>query len=450
MRSFARDCGSTLTEPTRHATQANNAGRALITRSISCGGWENRQVSPADSPGPRRTWFPLITAVYGPTLLASIGFGAVIPMIALRAIELGAGAGLAAFITSLSGLATLAFDLPAGVIAARLGEKRSIVAACLTDVVIFGIVSVSHSLVLLGVCVFVHGMTGSVFGLARSTYLTTVLPLRHRARGMSSLGGVFRVGWFIGPLASSAIIARGEIQHAFIFAAIMSLTAALVTLATKDLPGEQNPSDKNASAKPRTLHVLRTHRHSLLTIGLGCLALMVIRSSRQTVIPLWAEASGLSASTTSLIYAISMSFDILLFFPGGAIMDRFGRWFVCVPSMFVMSVGVLVLPLTHTQLAITLVACLIGLGNGVSSGIVLTLGADTAPRFGRTQFLAGWRMLADTGSALGPLMISLASTIAGLGAAALVVGSFGILGVAWLSRWVPRTPEQLATLAPDD
>ena len=91
-----------------------------------------------------------------------------------------------------------------------------------------------------------------------------------------------------------------------------------------------------------------------------------------------------------------------------------------------------------------------GLGNGVSSGIVLTLGADASPRFGRTQFLAGWRMLSDTGSAAGPLMISAAASLAGLGPASVVVGVFGVLGGLWLARWVPRTPEQLAAFTPDD
>lgn len=398
----------------------------------------------------RRDWWRLIAAIYGPTLLASIGFGAIIPMIALRATELGASAGLAALITSMSGLATLLFDLPAGTVAARFGEKWSIVLACVTDAVIFGAVFWSQSLVVLAICVFIHGMTGSIFGLARSTYLTTALPLRYRARGMSSLGGVFRVGWFIGPLAASAIVARGEIRDAFVFAAAMSLLAAAVTLAMRDLPTDAAQSLDADGHKPHTLSVLSSHRRSLLTVGMGCLALMAIRSSRQTIIPLWSESAGLSASTTSFIYAVSMAFDILLFFPGGAIMDRFGRWFVCVPSMFVMSVGLLLLPLSHTQVAITLVACVIGLGNGVSSGIVLTLGADAAPRFGRTQFLAGWRMLADTGNAAGPLMISAAASVAGLGPAALVVGVFGLLGGFWLSHWVPRTPDQLAALHPDD
>ncbi|MDO5684264.1 MAG: MFS transporter, partial [Propionibacteriaceae bacterium] len=73
--------------------------------------------SGADQPRSRRQWLQLIASIYGPTLLASVGFGAIIPLIALQASALGASLGLAAFIAGLSGIATMIFDLPAGTIA---------------------------------------------------------------------------------------------------------------------------------------------------------------------------------------------------------------------------------------------------------------------------------------------------------------------------------------------
>lgn len=412
---------------------------------------QTQPVSPEpDEARSRRGWGQLIVAIYGPTLLASIGFGAIIPLIALQASALGASLGLAAFITGLSGIAMLLFDLPAGLIAARLGERTSIVAACLTDALVLVAVYLANSLPVLALAVFVHGMTGSVFGLARQTYLTEAIPLPYRARGMSTLGGVFRIGGFLGPLVGSLILARGEIRDAFVFAACTSLIAAVVTMGLPALPSDRRGQLDDQGHRPRTWAVLRGHRRTLLTVGVGCLGLMMVRASRQVIIPLWAAANGLSASMVSLIFALSMAFDVALFLPGGAIMDRYGRWWVCVPSMFVMSLGILILPLTQSGTAIAAVACLLGLGNGVSSGIVLTLGADASPRFGRAQFLAGWRLISDTGQTLGPLVIAGVTALAGLAAAAVAVGALGCVGGAWLARWVPRTPDELAAFRPDD
>lgn len=108
------------------------------------------------------------------------------------------------------------------------------------------------------------------------------------------------------------------------------------------------------------------------------------------------------------------------------------------PAIATMSAGLLVLPLTHHAATIALVAALLGVGNGVSSGIVITLGADVSPTWGRSQFLAGWRLFADSGNAVGPLVVSAVAGAAGLPASALTVGVIGLVGTWWLSRYVPR------------
>ena len=63
------------------------------------------------------------------------------------------------------------------------------------------------------------------------------------------------------------------------------------------------------------------------------------RATRQSIIPLWADAQGLDAATISVIFGLSAAVDMLLFYPGGAIMDRYGRVFVAVPAMIVLGAG---------------------------------------------------------------------------------------------------------------
>ena len=49
----------------------------------------------------------------------------------------------------------------------------------------------------------------------------------------------------------------------------------------------------------------------------------------------------------------------------------------------------------------------LGFGNGIGSGIVMRLGADSAPHDDRTRFLGIWRMLVDLGASGGPLLLSI-------------------------------------------
>ncbi len=136
---------------------------------------------------------------YGPTLLVSIGQGAILPLVALSARDLGAGIGLAAFFVALIGLGQLVGDLPAGALAARIGEQRALVGACVLDAVALLGAFLAPNLILLAVAIVAFGLSGAVFSLARLSYLTEAIPIGLRARGMATLGGTFRVGLFVGP-----------------------------------------------------------------------------------------------------------------------------------------------------------------------------------------------------------------------------------------------------------
>jgi MFS family permease len=383
-------------------------------------------------------WRQIAVTAYGPTLLVSIGQGAILPLVALSARALGASVATAAFFVALIGIGQLVGDLPAGALAARIGEKRALIGACVLDAAALMGAFLAQSLVLLAAAMVVTGLAGAVFGLARHAYLTEAIPIRMRARALSTLGGTFRIGLFVGPFIAAAIVSGWSIGGAYAFAAIMNLASALLTAFLPDVTVDRQAVQALAGRRKRAvISVLAEHRRVLLTLGVGVLVIMAARATRQSIVPLWAESVGVDAATTSVIFGISAGVDMLLFYPGGAIMDRFGRVYVAAPSMIVLGLGFLLLPLTNGATSVGLVAALMGLGNGISSGVVLTLGADASPPQDRAQFLAGWRLCSDLGNTVGPLLISAVSALATLAAAAVTMGLITWAGSAWLIRWVP-------------
>jgi MFS family permease len=196
---------------------------------------------------------------------------------------------------------------------------------------------------------------------------------------------------------------------------------------------------KGPAAKMPVLAVVREHRRVLLTQGTAVALVGVVRACRMAVIPLWGESIGLPSSTVALIFGLSSAIDMLLFYPAGKVMDRYGRVWVAVPCLVILGLGIIAVPFTTGVVSLSIVAGVMGFGNGMGSGIVMVLGADASPATGRASFLGVWRLIADLGTGGGPLLLGGITAAAGLATGVWVMGAVGLVGAAAMWAWVPRT-----------
>jgi MFS family permease len=396
-------------------------------------------VHPSTSPAPAETFRlrDVALAAYGPTVVNSIGHGAVMPVLALRARDLGADVSVAALVVGLLGVGMLIGSLPAGAVVARIGERRALLWAGMLDAVAMSAAALPGSVLGLGVAVVVSGLAWTMFLIARQGFMIDAVPAAYRARALAALGGSHRVGIFVGPLLGALLIPLAGLPAVFWLAAAVSVVAGLMAFLMPDL-GADDRTAQRAAGHASVRSVLVEHRRTLLTLGSAVVVIGASRSVRNGLLPLWADHVGISASHTSLIFALAAAIDIAFFFPGGWLMDRHGRAVVAVPVVGSVAVAAFLLPLTSGALGVAAVMALIAVGNGLGSGIVMTLGADTAPAVGRAQYLGGWRLCGDIGNSGGPLLVSAVAAVAPLAAACLVIGVLGVLGTGWVGHWTRR------------
>ncbi len=378
---------------------------------------------------------------FGPALLFSIGEGAILPVVALSARDLGASVAVAALVVTLIGLGSWFFNLPASLITLKFGERWAIVGAAAAAP------SPLPPRHWLPGCprgsgcslraMLVVGMAASVFALARQKYLTEAVPVLLRARALSTLGGVNRIGIFIGPFIGAAVMQFAGITGAYWVGVVAMAAAAALSVTIPDLVA--TPAVDGVPVRQATLRsVAVSHAGVFLTVGMGVLLLSALRASRQVVIPLWAEHLGMDATQASLIYGLSGAIDMLVFYPAGKLMDRKGRQWVAVPSTLIMGTAMLLIPLSSGFVGLLLAALLIGFGNGISSGLNMTLGADFSPDNGRGQFLGIWRFMADAGATGGPVLLSGVTALASLGAGVAATGVLGFAAAAVFAVTIPR------------
>ncbi|WP_144797238.1 MFS transporter [Microbacterium paludicola] len=397
--------------------------------------------------------------VYLPTILFSLGEGAVIPLIPVIAANMGADVAGAALVAAALVVGQLCGNLPAGWAVARIGERFTmVIAGVVSMVAVLGMV-LAPVLAVFASSVFLLGFCAAAFGLARHAFMTTRVPLAFRARSLSLLGGSFRLGIFIGPFVTAGLLQVFGDEHAatWFFLACLAVMVVLVLFGpdpektTAPLPDRGSVAEDSGEAVSGSIPtiervgIFRTmwrFRGVLGRLGLAAASLSAVRSARQVVLPLWGVSLGLDAQTIALVVGVSGAIDFALFYASGQVMDRFGRLWAAMPAMVLMGSGFLVLSLTHDGDAAVLwfgmLAAVLGVGNGLSSGILLTLGADVAPRQDPAPFLGSWRTLTDAGGAVAPLIVSAVTAIVSLSAASAVVGAIGLLGAVGFIGWIPR------------
>jgi MFS family permease len=400
--------------------------------------------------------------VYLPTVLFALGEGAVIPLIPVLAASMGADVAFAALVASALVIGQLCGNLPAGWAVGRIGERFTmVIAGVIAIIAAIGMVF-APTLGVLAASVFLLGICAAAFGLARHAFMTTRVPVAFRARSLSLLGGSFRLGIFIGPFVAAGLLQLFGSESAAIWFFLGCLVVMVVLVLFGPDPektiapvhpstareGYLEDSGEAVSGSIPTIErtgIFQTmwrQRAVLGRLGLAAASLSAVRSARQVVLPLWGLSLGLDASTIALVVGVSGAIDFALFYASGQVMDRFGRLWAAMPAMVLMGAGFLALSFTHDLDAAVLwfgmFAAVLGVGNGLSSGILLTLGADVAPKREPAAFLGSWRTLTDAGGAVAPLLVSAITAVAALPFAAAAMGVLGLIGAAGFVRWIPR------------
>jgi MFS family permease len=384
----------------------------------------------------------IAVSAFGPSLLFGIGEGAILPVVPLSARDLGASVPMAALIVTLIGIGSLISNIPASLITMHRGERWAIVAAAVWSAIAMALCAWTNHLGLFALGCFMVGMSQAVFSLARQSYLTEAVPVEYRARAMSTLGGAMRVGLFIGPFAAAAAIHRYGLIGAYGVGIAALVVAAVVGARIPDL--EANAVEAGAATAatappaPSLRAIVRDHRHLFITLGIGVMLVSAVRATRQAVIPLWADHLALAPSVAALIYGLAGGVEMLVFYPAGKVMDQKGRRWVAVPSMVLMGLPLMLMPFTQGAATLLIAAAVIGFGNGIGSGMVMTLGADHSPRLGRVHFLGVWRLMSDIGSSCGPALLSFLAATLSLGAGIAATGLIAFAAAAQLAYWIPR------------
>lgn len=384
---------------------------------------------------------PLVLAVYLPSALISVCQGMMIPVLPIFTRTFDASYGIVGLVLAAEGVGQICGNLPVGTLLRRVGRNNTMRIGVV--IVVATVLALYWSqTVFQVVCLrFVTGVGHAVWNVSRMAYLAEETVSQGRGRAIATFGGVGRMGSFIGPGVGGVVAAAFGIRAPFLAYAIIGLVVLVIVLF--GLGREKRVLETAGTKSFRMWDIVKEHRAILAKAGTGQLLAQTVRSGRSVIVPLYAaDVIGLGVDQIGFVLSAASFVDMSLFYPAGLIMDRFGRKFAIVPSFLLQAIGMAAIPLTGGFISLTAAVCVIGVGNGLSSGSMMTLGADLAPPEDVGDFLGVWRLIGDGGRMTSPVIVGGISDIVGLQPAALVIACAGLCSSAVFAFFVPETLEK--------
>lgn len=387
----------------------------------------------------------LVLPVYLPVLLVNGGTAMLVPILPLYLASVGLSESELGVVLAAAGLGGMVSQVAIGRVLVNWSETTVMVLA----VSLIGITVASLGLVAGAVALAAlrlgSGVGSAGWLLSRQTFLTRTVETTFRGRAMATFGGTTRVAFFVGPALGGVLAERYGFPAAFATSAAMTAAGIVPILvwqgredahrrtiglapATPDPPAPTPNAVDDAEGALRA--PLRDHAGILAIAGLGQVLVIAARQGRFLILPLIGSDLGLTAGEIGALVSVGAFADLVLFPLSGLVMDRYGRLFAVGPAFAVMGGGLFLLAAAASTTMVGIAAVVIGIGNGLGSGSMLTLSSDLAPRDAPSEFLAALGTIRDAGRIVGPIVVGVIADTLGLASAAATLGALSLAAVA--------------------
>jgi MFS transporter, DHA1 family, multidrug resistance protein len=371
-----------------------------------------------------------------------LGFGIVAPILPLFARSFGVSYEAASLLISAFAFTRLIFDLVAGPLIDRFGERR-----CASAGIMFvGVTSVLTGLApTFPLAVLFRGIGGAgsaVLFAALYSYLLKVVPKERMGRSLSLFYGAFNVGIIAGAPFGGLLARFGLAVPLYAYAAVLFLAGGLYLRFVPDpAPVERAPGAAATPLRPfrARLRELLRDRTFVVIIFLNFTYLWFVAAALDTLVPLFGnEALGLSPGGVGLAFTVLVAVEFAVLYHAGSLSDRFGRKAVELPALVGLCAVVAVTGLVGNVTWFVIVLGVMGIASGYAGVPPGAMLADVAPPESSGTAVGAFRFAGDLGFVLGPLAAGRAAEAFGFG------GAFAVTAIpsavaALLLLGVPET-----------
>ena len=385
-----------------------------------------------------------------------LGFGAMVPSLALYAQSFGVPASAIGLAVGIYGLARFATAVPAGQLSDWIGRRPTLA--------IGGLVSALGNLWCARadhypefiVARFIAGAGAGLILTTGQVVLADISTPARRARTISIYQGTFLFAVGIGPFPGGLIAENLGLAAPFVAYGSASLLAAMVAwFAVREtrplLPqtGSPGPAVGEPTARAFTSQIrLLVGKTGLLLVGLIALLNAVVRTGGLfAIIPILGTVQlGLSVGAIGTAMMLGSLFGLAAAYPAGTLADRFGRKPVIVAATLLTGASMLLFAFAGSYAAFVAASIVWGVASSVGGAAPAAYAADSAVPGMNAAAMSLYRMTADAGYVIGPLALGLMADAHGPIAALLVSATLLVLAGAAFALVAPETYRSKAAM----
>jgi MFS family permease len=364
-------------------------------------------------------------------------FSAIAPLLPTYVSELGLSKAEAGVLSASYAAGTLAFALPAGVLAAWMGPRRTVIAGLLMvgcASVVFGF---AHDFFVLDAARFAQGAAGALIWSGSLTWLISVSPADRRGAVIGTTLGTAVAGALLGPALGALAAQVGTEQ---VFSSVLAIALVLAFLAWR-LPQGERPKHQD----PR--EVFETILSRPILTGTAFVAVpSVMFGAVEVLAPLRIADLGGSHTMIAAGFIAGAALEGILAPVAGGYSDRIGRRAPFAAGLFICALALFTVSLGATLDVVLAGVMLTSLGGGICFTPALTMLSELAEESRLHQgFAAGLSNMAwAAGQVVGGLIGGAGASVAGNAAPGVLIGALLLVTVVYSLRALAPPPMSTA------
>lgn len=338
------------------------------------------------------------------TFLAFMDTPLLLPIMALYAAELGAGAGIAGLIIGLYSITSTPANILFGRLIDRVGHKAPLITGLIGNALSMVLYIFCRLPVQLALVRAFHGLTGGLMNPANMSVMVHYSAPGKKGRAMSFYGIALASAMLVGFGLSGAMSSRLSYTAIFLFGAGMQVVAAVLGfLMPAGKKGDRKAAVSSISGFNKVKDLIR--RKGLITAYSAIFAQYFAFGGIVTLLPFYVKGLGMDSFHVGMLLAIFSIVFIALQIPSGRLSDRMGRLFPTIAGLSLGIVSVAVLPSVATFPLLAVAMAFFGVGYGLFFPSISALVADNAGSTERGMATGLFHAFLTAGAAIGAPVI---------------------------------------------